>query len=125
MGFYECGLTDLGFECPHDHEPIADISGLDNRCASDGHPCQCFRHRGVVGGPDVPTSFRDEVPGISVICIAETAPTGATELTEEQFLARLVESYGWPEGTTMGDDGRPHGPSRVVVDETSYQVTSA
>jgi len=88
-------------------------------------PGQCFCHRGVTGYPDVPASFQDEAPGVSIIGISEALPSGANELTEEQFLARLVEAYGWPEGTTMGDDGRPHGPAKVENDDAYYQVSEA
>lgn len=125
MGYYECTLTDLGYENPHNNEAITDISGLDNRCAcaeDPGHGCQCFKHRGVIGWPDVATAFCDEITGVSVICIAETAPAGAVEMTEEQFLAKLMADYGWPEGTAMGADGRPHGPARTIADDAYYQV---
>jgi hypothetical protein len=115
MGYYECALTDLGFECPTTRVSIADISGMDNHT-----PGQCFQHRGVTGYPDVPTSFSDEMPGVSVICIAADLPSGANELTEEQFVAKLIADYGWPIGTTMGADGLPHGPP--ITDSTFYRV---
>lgn len=114
--YSESNLTDLGWECPHTGTAIPCIDGMDNTS-----PGQCFRHRGVVGYPDGPIAFQDEVPGVSVITITEILPSGAAALTEEQFLARLASGYGWPEGTYMGEDGRPHGPAKVVIDSALYQ----
>lgn len=108
MPIYYCELTQTPCTNPHTGEPIADITGRDNRCvcAEDlGHGCQCFTGGGKAGYPDVPiTAYLEQTEKAYVLCRAEIAPTGGVEKTPAEARALLVADFGWPEESYVDGD---------------------
>lgn len=119
MPIYLLELSTSPCTNPHNGEVIADISGLDNRCACDddpNHGCQCFTGGVKIGYPDVQTTSWVE-NGSHVLCRAESAPTGGVEKTPAEALAILISDFGWPENSYVDGDGVVRGPEKITPGE--------
>jgi hypothetical protein len=107
MQYAEYALTDLGY-VDGEGAPLASIDGRDNAVAP-------FRHLGYVGYPDGRIAAYDRADKsvcLAVFATGETLPAGGTEIVAADVPALLIARYGWPTGTTLGQDGLPAAPAR-------------
>jgi hypothetical protein len=107
MKYSEFDLTDLGY-VDGEGAPLASIAGRDNAV-------EPFRHRGYVGYPDGRIAAYDRADKracLAVFAAGAEPPAGGTEIAAADVPALLIASYGWPAGTTLGQDGLPAAPAR-------------
>jgi len=107
MQYAEFALTDLGY-VDGEGAPLASIEGRDNAV-------EPFCHRGYVGYPDGRIAAYDRADKsacLAVFAAGETLPAGGTEIAPADVVTLLESDYGWPQGTTLGQDGLPAAPAR-------------
>jgi hypothetical protein len=107
MRYAEYFLIDLGY-VDGNGEPLASIEGRDNAV-------EPFRHLGYVGYPDGRIAAYDRADKsacLAVFAAGAATSAGGTEIAAADVAALLIASYGWPMGTTLGEDGLPAAPAK-------------
>jgi len=111
MQAYELQLVNHGY-VDAAGSPLSSIEGLHNCITENGD--ERFYPVPTTGYPDTPCSAWAEIPGVSVLVWCETAPTGGVPKTQEEALALLKGTYGWPDNTTYVD-GLPVAQRSAIV----------
>ncbi len=103
--FAEYTLVDHGWDDPN-ADPVEHLETIEGRDNVD----QKFIHNGVTGYPENHV-WMFEGNGTVLALFDGTPDEGGVEIAEAEVLDRLISSYGFPLGTTLGEDGKPIVPA--------------
>jgi len=117
MIYAEYDIIDLGYALVSgDVAPLGEIWGLSNRVINDPETGEVyderFVHQGYEGYPAGAAWLTEQRNGadqpVRVLAAFDSEPdAGGTPVPAEGVPALLMADYGWPDGTTLGEDGLP------------------
>lgn len=104
MKYYRFVLVDLGYMAPvAGIDPLPEIWGLSNKNE------ETFVHKGFSGYPGSGEIITEKT-GTVLVAFADAAEVPEEGVLVDDPLHELIVEFGWPDDTTIGDDGKPVAP---------------